>query len=324
MTHFKKKFSIGNLDLKNNIIYAPLAGYTDYSFRKITRLFNPGLIFCEMVKMEALIRKKSENLLHFEPDMHPIGAQLCGANPKIAKEAAKIIEDLGFDILDLNCGCPVHKVVKDGSGSALLKTPELIGDLITEMSAAVKIPVTAKIRIGWDSNSINAAQITRVAEEAGAKAITVHGRTKTQGYRGKSNWDYIKACKDVAKNILVIGNGGLYTFEDVRSMFELTHCDGVMIARGMLSEPWLAEDIEYNFCEKSINRAPLFKKNIFLKHIDNILEDQIDKKTLYEIRRIGAWYLRGQKGIKSLRIQINQASNAKEAIDFIKSFDWEE
>src|SRR5579863_1856971 len=178
----KRPFKLGNLELPSNIFCAPLAGCSDLPFRKMTTKFQPGIVYCEMVKMDALVRHDPHTyrLLDYTPGLHPIGAQLCGSKLQFVQQSAKIIEDLGFDVLDFNCGCPVDKVTKDGSGSGMLRTPELIGEMISAMVSAVKIPVTVKIRAGWDEAHINAAEITQIAEQAGAKAITIHGRTRAQ------------------------------------------------------------------------------------------------------------------------------------------------
>src|SRR5580700_274615 len=207
----KSPFQLGTITLPSNIFCAPLAGCSDLPFRRMTSKYHPGLIFCEMVKMDALIRNDPHTyrLLDYEASMHPIGGQLCGSKPHLAGPCAKIIEDLGFDVVDLNCGCPVDKVTKDGSGSGLLKNPELIGDIISNMVSAVSIPVTIKIRAGWDMQSINAEQITAIAEQAGATAICIHGRTRSQAYKGPANWDYIRDCKRQAKRIKIIANGDI-------------------------------------------------------------------------------------------------------------------
>ncbi len=228
----KKPFFIGSVELPNNILYAPLAGCSDLPFRRMSCRYRPGIVYCEMVKIDALVRNDANTyrLLDYDADMHPIGAQLCGSKPKLVAEAARIVEDLGFDVIDFNCGCPVDKVTKDGSGSGMLKTPDLIGEMLSTMIGAVKIPVTVKIRAGWDDSTINAVEITRIAERAGAKAITIHGRTREQGYKGKANWDYIKACKDAAREILVIGNGDVFDPESALRIFAHTQCDAVLIS----------------------------------------------------------------------------------------------
>src|SRR3990172_2025748 len=196
MNYLKRPFFLGKLKLSSNIFCAPLAGCSDLPFRRMTSFYQPGVLFCEMVKMDALIRNEPKTLemLQFEKEMHPIGGQLFGSKPAIAGPCAKILEDLGFDSIDLNCGCPVDKVTKDGSGSGMLRNPTLIGEVIANMVAAVKIPVTVKIRIGWDLDSIVAPLVTQIAEEAGAAAICIHVRTRAQAYRGPANWDYIREC----------------------------------------------------------------------------------------------------------------------------------
>lgn len=243
MSFLKKPFQFGSAKLPNNIFYAPLAGCSDFPFRQMSARYRPGLMYCEMVKMEALVRydQNTFHILDYEKEMHPIGGQVVGSNPKIAGQAAKIIEDLGFDVVDLNCGCPVDKVTKDGSGSGMLKTPQLIGEMLANMVAAVKIPVTVKIRAGWDEEHITAPEITKIAEEAGAQAIAIHARTRKQAYKGDANWDYIKACKQVAKKIMVIGNGDVFDADAAKRMFEYTGCDVVLVSRGTMGAPWIVE-----------------------------------------------------------------------------------
>ncbi|NGX56713.1 MAG: putative tRNA-dihydrouridine synthase [Candidatus Anoxychlamydiales bacterium] len=320
---YKKNFELGSLNLFDNILYAPLAEYTDFAFRRLLRDFHKGLIFCEMTKMEALVREKSYRLLEYQDNMKPIGAQICGSDPTIAKDAAKIIEDLGFDLIDLNCGCPVNKVVKDGSGSAMLKDINSIRSVLENIIKAVKIPVTIKIRAGWDDNSIVVSDVVKIAEELGAKAITVHGRTRKQGYSGKSNLEYIKIAKETAKDIKIIGNGDLLDPKDVENMFNYTNCDGVMIARGMLFNPKISKDISNYFLNSDTKVDVNFKKNMFLKHIEYILEKNELRKAVLDCRRMGGWYLRGLKNIKYLRININKAKTIDEVINLINDFDWE-
>lgn len=235
----KRPFNLGKIVLPSNIFCAPLAGCSDLPFRRMTVKYRPGLVYCEMVKMDALIRHdpNTYRLLDYEGSMHPIGGQLCGSKPEIAGACAKIIEDLGFDVVDLNCGCPVDKVTKDGSGSGMLKDPNLIGEVLSNMVAAVKIPVTVKIRAGWDSSHIVAAEVTRIAEEAGASAICIHGRTRAQGYKGPANWDFIRDCKNASRGIPVIGNGDVVDPESAKKMFEYTGCDALLLARGTMENP---------------------------------------------------------------------------------------
>lgn len=300
--NYIRPLELGSLHLPSNIIYAPLAGCSNYPFRKISALYTSGLFFCEMVKMEAITRYdvNTFHILDYSIDMHPIGAQLCGSKPALARDAARIIEDLGFDIIDLNCGCPVDKVTKDGSGSGLLKNPELIGEILSVMVAAVKIPVTVKIRIGWDYDSIISEQITRIAEDAGAKAIFIHGRTREQGYKGPASWKYIKQCKAAARSIKVIGNGDAFCGESAYNLFKETNCDGILIARGTLGAPWIIKEIEAHMQGVNYSVSQEELKQTFLQHLQYIKTYLPPKKVLAEVRKIGAWYLRKDPKLKEL------------------------
>jgi len=323
----KRHFKIGKVDLPNNILYAPLAGCSDFPFRQMSSRFGPGIVYCEMVKIDALIRNDPHTyrLLDYDASMHPIGAQLCGSKISMARSAARIIEDLGFDVLDFNCGCPVDKVTKDGSGSGMLKNPELIGDMLSEMVSAVKIPVTVKIRAGWDDQSINAALITQLAERAGAKAITVHGRTRAQGYKGPANWDFIKVAKEAAKEILVIGNGDVFDADSAKRLFAHTQCDAILVARGTLGQPWIVEDIIRAFDGLDpIGRTVWDVQNALSEHFQCIMRYQNERQSLLDFRRVGCWYLKKCEGVRDLRMKLNKASSTLEAIHLIDQFPWGE
>jgi nifR3 family TIM-barrel protein len=320
-------FYFGSVRLRNRILYAPLAGCSDFPFRQMATLYQPGITYCEMVKMDALVRNDSHtyHLLNYDASMHPMGAQLCGSKPKIAAASARIIEDLGFDVLDFNCGCPVDKVTKDGSGSGMLKNPDLIGEMISIMVSAVKIPVTVKIRAGWDEQSINAPLITQIAERAGAKAITVHGRTRAQAYKGPANWDYIKACKLVAKDILVIGNGDIFDADAALRMFAHTDCDAVLVSRGTMGRPWIVEDIQRAMQGlPPIQRTPLDIRNALTLHFKLIMRYRNEKQSLLDFRRVGCWYLKQCEGVKDLRIALNRATSTSEVMSMIDHFPWHE
>jgi tRNA-dihydrouridine synthase B len=310
----KKPFYLGNLKLHSNIFSAPLAGCSDYPFRKMVHAFKPGLNFCEMVKMDALVRHDAGTfkLLHTDSLIHPIGAQLCGAKLELAADSARILEDLGFDVIDLNCGCPVDKVTKDGSGSGLLKQPWMIGDILDKMIRAVKVPVTVKIRLGWDDDHIVCEKITQIAELVGAKAITIHGRTREQGYSGKARWNYIKNCKDVAKTIKVIGNGDVFTPQDAYDLFNQTGCDGILVARGTMGAPYIFEDIEH-FLEYGIERHRSQEEilAIFKQHFAFVCDYAEDRKALLDTRRIASWYLK----------TLPDARDLKEKVFSLKEFD---
>lgn len=321
--YLKRGFQLGNITLPSNIFYAPLAGCSDFPFRKMSASYRPGLIYCEMVKMDALIRHDPTtfHMLDYDAHMHPIGGQICGSKPQIAGQAARIIEELGFDVVDLNCGCPVDKITKDGSGSGMLKTPHLIGEIIANMVAAVNIPVTVKIRAGWDDQNINAAAITRIAEEAGAQAICIHGRTRMQGYKGDANWDYIKACKEQAKIIKVIGNGDLYTAEDVQEMFAYTGCDAVLIARGTLGQPWIADDV-YRLLENQqpIKRSLEDYRQALMQHFTYVYGYHRERRAVVDMRRIGCWYLKKAAGTRQFRELISRATSTDVVCDLIQNF----
>lgn len=319
-------FKIGARNFPNNIFYAPLAGCSDFPFRQMSARYRPGLIYCEMVKMDALIRhdRGTFHILDYDRSMHPIGGQLCGSNPKIAGQAARIIEDLGFDVVDLNCGCPVDKITKDGSGSGMLKNPALIGEVVANMVAAVKIPVTVKIRAGWDESSINAAEITQIAEQAGAKALCVHGRTRAQAYKGPANWDYIKACVEVAKEIKIIGNGDLFDADSVKRMFEYTGCDAVLVSRGTLGQPWIVED-----AIRLLSDLPPIERNFdhcrqaLYEHFLHTMAFQSPRRVAIDMRRVGCWYLKKSAYTRSFREQISKAENPEVVKELILNFQFQ-
>lgn len=322
-TPLRRPFKLGSITLPNNILYAPLAGCSDYPFRQMSAKYRPGLIYCEMVKMDALIRhdQGTFHMLDYARKMHPIGGQICGSKPEIAGQAAKIIEDMGFDVVDLNCGCPVDKVTKDGSGSGLMKNPDLIGEILSNMVAAVKIPVTVKIRAGWDENTINAPLITQIAEQAGAQAICIHGRTRQQAYRGPANWDWIKACKEVAKSILVIGNGDIFDASAAERMFSHTGCDAILVSRGTLGQPWIVEDILRHLSgEQSINRTVEDCRQALLEHFNHTVNYHHGRRVVVDMRRVGCWYLKKSAGTRAFREQISRAESLEQVRDLIMNF----
>lgn len=319
----KTPFKLGKLTLPNNIFYSPLAGCSDFPFRKMAARFSPGLMFCEMVKMEALVRfdKNTLRILDYDSSMRPIGAQLCGSNPQIAAASAKIIEDLGFDSLDFNCGCPVDKVTKDGSGSGMLKHIDRIGEIISNMTAAVKIPVTVKIRAGWDESSIVVEDVTKIAENAGAQAIAIHGRTREQGYTGPANWDYIKRAVAARTSILVIGNGDVFSKEKALEMFETTGCDAVLVSRGTLGSPWIVEEIiNYLTDLPSKPREIQDRKEALLEHLNFMQSYYSDERTVLEMRKVGCWYIKESFGTKKFRGFISKGQSIDEIKRLIIDF----
>lgn len=327
MSKIKKPYRFGKISLPNNIFYAPLAGCSDYPFRQMSARYQPGLMFCEMVKMDALVRNDPNtfHMLDYCAAMRPIGAQLCGSKPELAGPAAKIIEDLGFDTIDFNCGCPVDKVTKDGSGSGMMKNPELIGEILTNIVAAVNIPVTVKIRSGWDESQINAPEITQIAEQAGATAITIHGRTREQAYRGFANWDHIKACVDVANTIQVIGNGDVFDPLAAEKMFQTTGCDAILVSRGTMGTPWIVEDIiRYLEGLPPIDRSLETCREALLDHFNYALAYQSPRRAVIDMRRVGCWYFKKSSGTKSFRNLICRANDVEEVRRLISDFTLQE
>ncbi len=322
-----KPITLGKTRLPNRVFYAPLAGCSDFAFRKMNALYKPGLMYCEMVKMDALVRNdyNTFRLLDYSADMHPIGGQICGSKPAIAGQAARIIEELGFDVVDLNCGCPVDKVTKDGSGSGMLRTPQLIGEVISQMVAAVSIPVTVKVRAGWDEESINTVEIAKIAKQAGAKAITVHARTRQQAYHGPANWEYIRAVKEAVPDLVLIGNGDVFSPEAAASIMQTTGCDAILVARGTMGHPWIAQDIlqaERGIPVKSRGfeeiRAALYQ------HFEYTLQHQSVRNAIIDMRRIGCWYFKKASGTRAFREQISRANDADVIKKLILEFPFEE
>jgi nifR3 family TIM-barrel protein len=323
----KKPFQLGSLTLPSNLFCAPLAGCSDLPFRKMTSKYKPGLIYCEMVKMDALVRNDAGTyrMLDYEPSMHPIGAQLCGSKPELAGPCARIVQDLGFDVVDLNCGCPVDKVTKDGSGSGLLKNLELLGTIVSNMVAAVTIPVTVKIRAGWDHSHIIVEEVTRIVEAAGASALCIHGRTRSQGYLGPANWDFIRRSKQVATTLPIIGNGDAVDPSSVQKMFEESGCDAILLARGTMGSPWIIEDIYRHFEGlPPLVRTGLTLRDTLLEHLEHILSYQNERKAMLDLRRVGCWFLRGGKGMRHLREQIVRSPSFHEGHSLILNYPWHE
>ena len=268
-----------------------------------------------MTKADALARgdKGTFSMLSFTKEMHPIGAQICTEKKDIAGASSKIIEDLGFDLIDLNCGCPVDKVTKDGCGSALLKTPDKIGEIIYQMKKNVDIPVTVKIRAGWDEESINAKQVTKIAEQAGASAIFIHGRTRKQAYKGPANWDYIKDACDQERSILVFANGDIRCLDSAQKVLDQTGADGVLVSRITMGTPHIARDIFFG------ENAPTPPDPLTLikEHVEEICAYQNPRKALSDIRRVACWYLREQPEYTELRRQINMSKSVQEIFSFL-------
>lgn len=307
-----QKLQIGNVTLENNLILAPMAGVTDLPFRLLCKEQGAGLLCMEMVSAKAILykNKNTEELLTIDPRENPVSLQLFGSDPDIMSEIARQIEDRPFDILDINMGCPVPKVVNNGDGSALMKNPKLAGQIIEKTARAIKKPVTVKIRKGFDDDHINAVEMAHIAQESGAAAIAVHGRTRAQFYSGKADWDIIRQVKE-AVSIPVIGNGDIKTAEDVVAMKEQTGCDGFMIARGAEGNPWIFRQILHYFETGEHLEKPDFAEvtEMLLRHAKMQLEFKGEYTGIREIRKHAAWYTAGYRNSSKLRGRINEVEN---------------
>jgi len=311
------KWKIGNVTINNQIVFAPMAGVSNISYRTIIKQMGAGLIYSEMISTLGIAHggKKTIDLINFEESEKPISIQIFGHDIDSFVSAAKYIEEnFHPDIIDINMGCPVPKVaIKNQAGSALLKDPEQIYKIVKAIVENTNTPITIKIRSGWDDNHINAVEVAKKAELAGASAIAIHGRTRSQGYSGKANWDIIKKVKD-AVNIPVIGNGDIKTIEDAKRMLEETKCDAVMIGRATLGNPWfIKECVQYIENDKIINKPTNKEKVEMIKTHYNLLKKYTNEKNaLLEIRSHALWYLKGIPGVKETKNKIVQAKTEKE------------
>lgn len=307
-----KQLGIGSVTLENNLILAPMAGVTDLPFRLLCKEQGAGLLCMEMVSAKAILykNKNTEELLSIDEREHPVSLQLFGSDPDIMAQIAHQIEERPFDILDINMGCPVPKVVNNGDGSALMKNSILAGKIIEKTVNAVKKPVTVKIRKGFDDEHINAVEMAHIAEESGAAAIAVHGRTREQYYSGIADWEIIRKVKE-AVSIPVIGNGDLTCAKDIEKMAEETGCDGFMIGRGVQGNPWLFHQILHYFETGEELKKPSFEEvtQMLLRHAAMQLEFKGEYTGIREIRKHAAWYTAGYKNSSKLRGRINEVEN---------------
>ena len=310
-------FKIGNIEIENNVILAPMAGVCNSAFRKIIKEMGCSLVFAEMVSDKGMIynSKKTKDMLYFEKCERPIAQQIFGSDKDTFVEAAKMVyEIMKPDIIDINMGCPVPKVaVKSQAGAALLKSPDKIREIVKAVVDSVPVPVTVKIRSGWDSNSINAVEIAKICEEAGASAITIHGRTRSQGYSGKADLNIIKAVKENV-SIPVIGNGDVVSIESAKKMLEYTGCDAIMIGRGLLGNPWLMREIITYLNNGEIILKPTYEEriNMCFHHLEYLMNIKNEKVAVLEMRSHAAWYIKGMPGAQLVKSEIFKAKTSGE------------
>ena len=319
------RLKIRDLTLENNIIIAPMAGITDVTFRAICKEFGAGLVSTEMVSAKGLYYKdkKTEELLKINENDRPVSMQIFGNEPEImAYVVETIINDLkNVDILDINMGCPAPKIVKNGDGSALMKNPKLAGEIVRKVKAVSKKPLTVKFRSGWDSSSINAVEFAKIIEANGADAITVHGRHREQFYSGKADYNIIKEVKR-SVSIPVIGNGDVFTKEDALNLLNETSCDGIMLARGVLGNPWLIKNLvnTLNGEDKFIVPTPSQRIEMLKKHAKMLSNELPDRLTVLEMRKHAGWYIKGLKKSSEVRCEINKIDSLELLYELLDSY----
>lgn len=314
---------IGNIALTNNVFLAPMAGVTDMAFREICKQFGCGLTYTEMVSAKGLYYKSenTKDMLALAPQEKPAAMQIFGSDADIMAEIAMQVQQSGADIIDINMGCPTPKIVKNGDGSALMQKPKLIEEIIKKVSAAVTVPVTIKIRKGWDENSVNAVEIAEIAQASGAKAITVHGRTREQFYTGKADWSIIKQVKQ-AVSIPVIGNGDVVSPQTAKELLDCTGCDAIMIGRAAEGNPWIFKRVLHYLRNGELLPEPTYgeKVEMAIHHLTKVIEHKGETIGVKEMRKHIAWYLKGIPGSCTVKTEVFKLEKAEEVKSLLTDY----
>ena len=317
-----KQLKIGNVLLENSYVLGPMAGVTDLPFRLLCKEMGCNMLYTEMVSAKAILykNKNTKELLNIDKNEHPVGVQLFGSDPDIMAQIAAQVEEGECDFIDINMGCPVPKIVNNGEGSALLKQPKLVEEILTKMVKAVNKPVTVKIRKGFENGTVYAVEIAKIAESCGVSAIAVHGRTREQYYSGKADWDVIKDVKKAVK-IPVIGNGDIFSAEDAKAMKEYTGCDGLMVARGARGNPWIFREIKEYLENGNVIDKPTINdiREMIIRHAKMLVNYKGEYTGIREMRKHIAWYTAGLPHSAELRRMCNQIETMENLVETVNA-----